>query len=92
MAGGVGCGPERRSRQHHAVADEGENESALGSSPGSTSIMSTTTHPSWQQASPGRRRPTIPLIDTQRERYDMWLLKRYGLPFFYWHLMLRGRG
>ena len=34
--------------------------------------------------------PTIPLIDTQRERYDMWLLKRYGLPFFYWHLMLKG--
>jgi sulfide:quinone oxidoreductase len=28
--------------------------------------------------------PTIPLIDTERERYDMWLLKRYGLPFFYW--------
>jgi len=36
--------------------------------------------------------PTIPFIDTQRERYDMWLLKRYGLPFFYWHLMLRGHG
>jgi len=36
--------------------------------------------------------PTIPFIDTQRERYDMWLLKCYGLPFFYWHLMLRGLG
>ncbi|MHB1509426.1 MAG: NAD(P)/FAD-dependent oxidoreductase [Acidimicrobiales bacterium] len=36
--------------------------------------------------------PTIPLIDTQRERYDMWLVKRYGLPAFYWHLMLRGLG
>lgn len=35
--------------------------------------------------------PTIPLINTQRERYDMWLLKRYGLPFLYWNLMLRGR-
>jgi sulfide:quinone oxidoreductase len=34
--------------------------------------------------------PTIPLIDTQKERYDMWLLKRYGLPFMYWHLMLKG--
>ena len=35
-----------------------------------------------------RPHPTIPF--TQRERYDMWLLKRYGLPFLYWHLMLRG--
>ncbi|MFY1637809.1 NAD(P)/FAD-dependent oxidoreductase [Solwaraspora sp. WMMB335] len=34
--------------------------------------------------------PTIPLIDTARERYDMWLLKRYGLPWLYWHGMLRG--
>jgi len=38
-----------------------------------------------------RPHPTIPLINTQRERYDMWLLKRYGLPFLYWNLMLRGR-
>jgi sulfide:quinone oxidoreductase len=36
-------------------------------------------------------RPTIPLIDTTHERYDMWLLKRYGLPFMYWNLMLKGR-
>lgn len=36
--------------------------------------------------------PTIPFIDTQRERYDMWLLKRYGLPAFYWNVMLRGFG
>ncbi len=35
--------------------------------------------------------PTIPLIDTKRERYDMYLLKRYGLPALYWHIMLRGR-
>jgi sulfide:quinone oxidoreductase len=35
--------------------------------------------------------PTIPLIDTTHERYDMWLLKRYGLPFMYWNLMLKGR-
>lgn len=34
--------------------------------------------------------PTIPVIDTKRERYDMWLLKRYGLPFMYWNLMLKG--
>lgn len=36
--------------------------------------------------------PTIPLIDTTRERYDMWLLKRFGLPAFYWNVMLRGLG
>jgi len=36
--------------------------------------------------------PTFPFIDTQRERYDMWLLKRYGLPAFYWNVMLRGLG
>ncbi len=35
--------------------------------------------------------PTFPVINTQKERYDMWLLKRYGLPFMYWNLMLRGR-
>lgn len=34
--------------------------------------------------------PSIPLIDTQKERYDMWLLKRYGLPSLYWHGMLKG--
>lgn len=37
-----------------------------------------------------RPHKTVPFIDTQRERYDMWLLKRYGLPFIYWQLMLRG--
>jgi sulfide:quinone oxidoreductase len=36
-------------------------------------------------------RPSIPLINTMKPRYDMWLLKRYGLPALYWHLMLRGR-
>lgn len=35
--------------------------------------------------------PSIPFLDTNRERYDMFLLKRYGLPWMYWHLMLRGR-
>jgi sulfide:quinone oxidoreductase len=38
----------------------------------------------------GEPHPTIPWIDTARERRDMWLLKRYGLPFLYWNLMLRG--
>jgi len=36
-------------------------------------------------------RPSFPLINTMKPRYDMWLLKRYGLPVMYWHLMLRGR-
>ena len=35
--------------------------------------------------------PTIPLINTQKEPYDMWPLKSYGLPFLYWNLMLKGR-
>ncbi|GAC1578301.1 MAG: FAD/NAD(P)-binding oxidoreductase [Candidatus Dormibacteria bacterium] len=35
--------------------------------------------------------PTIPLINLQKERYSMWLLKRRGLPFLYWNLMLKGR-
>jgi sulfide:quinone oxidoreductase len=39
----------------------------------------------------GRPHPTIPLIDTKKERTDMWYLKRYGLPFLYWHGMLKGR-
>ncbi len=34
--------------------------------------------------------PTFPIIDTTKERRDMWYLKRYGLPFMYWNLMLRG--
>jgi len=38
-----------------------------------------------------RPTPSFPLIDTTRERRDMWLLKRYGLPALYWHLMLTGR-
>ena len=38
-----------------------------------------------------KRRPTFPLINTMKPRYDMWLLKRYGLPALYWGLMVRGR-
>ncbi len=37
-----------------------------------------------------RPTPSIPLIDTTKERRDMWLLKRYGLPALYWHGMLKG--
>lgn len=35
--------------------------------------------------------PTIPFINTCKERYDMWLLKAYGLPWMYWNIALRGR-
>ncbi|MCX4906975.1 FAD/NAD(P)-binding oxidoreductase [Streptomyces sp. NBC_00878] len=35
--------------------------------------------------------PSFPLIDTFKERRDMWLFKRYGLPPLYWHGMLTGR-
>ena len=34
--------------------------------------------------------PSIPVLDTVRERRDMWYLKRYGLPALYWNLMLNG--
>lgn len=35
--------------------------------------------------------PTFPrFIDATHERTDMWYLKRYGLPFMYWNLMLKG--
>lgn len=34
--------------------------------------------------------PSIPVINTLKERRDMWYLKRYGLPAMYWQLMLRG--
>ncbi len=34
--------------------------------------------------------PSLP-IDTTKERYSMYLLKLYGLPFLYWNLMLKGR-
>ena len=35
--------------------------------------------------------PSIPVIDTTHERRDMWLLKKYGLPFLYWNFILTGR-
>lgn len=37
----------------------------------------------------GNPTPSFPL-DPTKERYSMWLLKRYGLPLMYWHGMLRG--
>jgi sulfide:quinone oxidoreductase len=39
----------------------------------------------------GKPHPTIPVSNTQKEQYDIWLLKRYGLRFMYWNLMLKGR-
>lgn len=35
-------------------------------------------------------KPSIPVINTIKERRDMWYLKRYGLPALYWQGMLRG--
>ncbi|MEH1843969.1 MAG: FAD/NAD(P)-binding oxidoreductase [Nostoc sp.] len=34
--------------------------------------------------------PTFP-IDPTRERYSMWLLKKYGFPYIYWNRMLKGK-
>ncbi len=34
--------------------------------------------------------PTFPLLNMQKERYDMFLVKRYGLPIMYWNFMLKG--
>jgi sulfide:quinone oxidoreductase len=39
----------------------------------------------------GKPAPSLPFLDTLKERHDMWLLKKYGLPRMYWGLMLRGR-
>lgn len=38
-----------------------------------------------------RPTPSFPAIDTTKPRRDMWYLKRHGLPFMYWNLMLKGR-
>ena len=39
----------------------------------------------------GKPTPSLPLIDTTKPRRDMWFLKRYGLPWLYWNMMLKGR-
>jgi sulfide:quinone oxidoreductase len=31
------------------------------------------------------------LMDTSKEKYALWLLKKYGLPYLYWNKMLRGK-
>jgi sulfide:quinone oxidoreductase len=33
--------------------------------------------------------PTFP-IDPTKERYSMWVLKKYGFPYLYWNIMLKG--
>lgn len=36
--------------------------------------------------------PSFPkFINAQKPRRDMWILKKYGLPFMYWNLMLKGK-
>lgn len=40
-------------------------------------------------------RETDPLIgkfvDTTKEQWSMWMLKKYGLPYMYWNMMLKGK-
>jgi sulfide:quinone oxidoreductase len=38
----------------------------------------------------GKLLPSFP-VDPTKERYSMWILKRYLLPEMYWHGMLKGR-
>jgi sulfide:quinone oxidoreductase len=34
--------------------------------------------------------PSLP-VDTSQERWTMWLVKKYYLPWMYWHQMLKGK-
>jgi sulfide:quinone oxidoreductase len=34
--------------------------------------------------------PSIPLLDPAKPHRAYWYLKKYGLPFLYWNLMLKG--
>ncbi len=38
----------------------------------------------------GKPEETFP-IDQGKERWSMWMVKKYGLPWLYWNLMLKGR-
>jgi sulfide:quinone oxidoreductase len=38
----------------------------------------------------GKAALSLPMLDTQKERYDMYLLKRYGFVVDVLDLMLRG--
>jgi len=39
----------------------------------------------------GEVTPSFPLMDPRKNRYVWWLLKRYGLPWLYWKIMLKAR-
>lgn len=30
-------------------------------------------------------------VDTTKEQYSMWILKKYGLPYLYWNRMMKGK-
>ena len=30
-------------------------------------------------------------VDTTKEQRSMWVLKKYGLPWLYWNMMMKGR-
>lgn len=30
-------------------------------------------------------------VDTTKEQWSMWMLKKYGLPWLYWNMMMKGR-
>jgi sulfide:quinone oxidoreductase len=34
--------------------------------------------------------PSVPLLDPTKPHRAYWYLKKYGLPFMYWNLMLKG--
>lgn len=36
--------------------------------------------------------PSLPVLDPTKPHRGYWYLKKYGLPFMYWNLMLKGRG
>jgi sulfide:quinone oxidoreductase len=38
-----------------------------------------------------KRTPTFPVLDMTKERYDMYMVKKHGLPVLYWNFMLKGR-
>jgi len=32
-----------------------------------------------------------PFVDTTKPGWLMWILKKFGLPFLYWNMMMKGR-
>ena len=35
--------------------------------------------------------PTFPFLDTSKELWSMWIMKKYMLPWIYWERMLKGK-